>query len=111
MSRFNCGEGSYLTTTSPKIRDVNEGADIIMVKPALPYLDVLADAQQVAPHHPLACFQVSGEFAMIVAGGRAGVYELKAMAFESMDSMIRAGAFGSPSGKPWLRVLIVWSFP
>jgi porphobilinogen synthase len=72
-------------------RDVEEGADIIMVKPALPYLDIIADAQQIAPDHPLACYQVSGEYAMICAGAAAGVYDLRTMAFESMDSMIRAG--------------------
>lgn len=62
-----------------------------MVKPALPYLDIIADAAQIVPDHPLACYQVSGEFAMIHAGAKAGVYELRAMAFESVDSMIRAG--------------------
>lgn len=72
-------------------RDANEGADIIMVKPALPYLDIIADAAQLTPDHPLACYQVSGEYAMVVAGARAGVYELRAMAFESVESMIRAG--------------------
>lgn len=72
-------------------RDVAEGADIIMVKPSLPYLDIIADAARLAPDHPLACYQVSGEFAMIHAGARAGVYELRTMAFESADSMIRAG--------------------
>lgn len=70
---------------------MNEGADIIMVKPALPYLDIIADAATYAPHHPLACYQVSGEYAMIVAGANAGVYDLKTMAYESTDSMIRAG--------------------
>ncbi|KAB5588275.1 Delta-aminolevulinic acid dehydratase [Ceratobasidium theobromae] len=40
-------------------RDINEGADIIMVKPALPYLDILADAQRLAPSHPLAAYQAS----------------------------------------------------
>jgi delta-aminolevulinic acid dehydratase/porphobilinogen synthase len=73
---------------------VAEGADIIMVKPALPYLDILADASRLAPDHPLACYQVSGEFAMIVAGANAGVYDLRTMAFESTQSMLRAGAFG-----------------
>lgn len=73
-------------------RDVNEGADIIMVKPAMPYLDIIADAQRLAADHPLACYQVSGEYAMVVAGARAGVYDLKTMAFESVDGMIRAGA-------------------
>ena len=76
-------------------RDVAEGADIIMVKPALPYLDIIADAAQLAPDHPLACYQVSGEYAMIVAGAKAGVYDLKTMAFESVDSMIRAGKLSS----------------
>lgn len=74
------------------IRDVNEGADIIMVKPAMPYLDIIADARILAPHHPLACYQVSGEFAMIHAGAAAGVYPLRDMAFESVEGFLRAGA-------------------
>jgi porphobilinogen synthase len=65
-----------------------------MVKPAMPYLDILAEAQRIAPNHPLACFQVSGEYAMIVAGARAGVYDLKTMAFEALDGAIRAGMSG-----------------
>ncbi|KAI0930227.1 Aminolevulinate dehydratase, variant 2 [Taiwanofungus camphoratus] len=72
-------------------RDVAEGADIIMVKPAMPYLDIIRDAAQLAPDHPLACYQVSGEYAMVVAGARAGVYDLRTMAFESIESMVRAG--------------------
>ena len=63
-----------------------------MVKPALPYLDIIADAAQVAPDHPLACYQVSGEYAMVYAGATAGVYDLRTMAFETVESMIRAGA-------------------
>lgn len=74
-----------------KVRDANEGADIIMVKPALPYLDILSDAAQLTPDHPLACYQVSGEYAMVVAGANAGVYDLKTMAFETVESMVRAG--------------------
>lgn len=62
-----------------------------MVKPALPYLDIIADAAQIASDHPLACYQVSGEYAMVVAGARAGVYDLRTMAFETVESMIRAG--------------------
>lgn len=89
------------------LRDVGEGADIIMVKPALPYLDIIADAAQLAPDHPLACYQVSGEFAMIHAGANAGVYELKTMAFESVESMVRAGAtliltYFTPDFLEWL---------
>ena len=62
-----------------------------MVKPALPYLDIIADAASLAPDHPLACYQVSGEYAMVVAGARAGVYDLRTMAFETTESMVRAG--------------------
>ena len=52
--------------------DVAEGADIVMVKPALPYLDVLravADARPV----PVAAYQISGEYAMVEAAARAGL--------------------------------------
>lgn len=75
------------------IRDANEGADIIMVKPALPYLDILSEARkELCPDLPLACYQVSGEFAMIHAGARAGVYDIQKMAVETAESMARAGA-------------------
>jgi porphobilinogen synthase len=88
-------------------RDIGEGADIIMVKPALPYVDIIADAAQIAPDHPLACYQVSGEFAMIHAGAKAGVYDLQTMAFEAADSMLRAGAtliltYFTPEFLDWL---------
>ncbi|KAG6833561.1 Aminolevulinate dehydratase [Tephrocybe sp. NHM501043] len=89
------------------LRDVGEGADIIMVKPALPYLDIIADAGQLASDHPIACYQVSGEFAMVHAGAAAGVYDLKTMAFETVESMIRAGAtliltYFTPDFLDWL---------
>ncbi|KAL5507441.1 HEM2 [Sanghuangporus vaninii] len=88
-------------------RDTEEGADIIMVKPALPYLDIIADAAQLAPDHPLACYQVSGEYAMVCAGAVAGVYDLQTMAFESVESMVRAGAtliltYFTPQFLDWL---------
>ncbi|OCB88393.1 tetrapyrrole biosynthesis, porphobilinogen synthase [Sanghuangporus baumii] len=88
-------------------RDTEEGADIIMVKPALPYLDIIADAAQLAPDHPLACYQVSGEYAMVCAGAAAGVYDLQTMAFESVESMVRAGAtliltYFTPQFLDWL---------
>ncbi|CAO1627273.1 unnamed protein product [Sympodiomycopsis kandeliae] len=88
-------------------RDVSEGADIIMVKPTLPYLDIISEARTLAPNHPLACYQVSGEFAMIHAGANAGVYELKRMAFETCESAARAGAtlilsYFTPQFLDWL---------
>jgi porphobilinogen synthase len=90
-------------------RDTAEGADIIMVKPALPYLDIIADAAALAPDHPLACYQVSGEFAMVHAGAKAGVYDLRTMAFETTESMVRAGAtlilsYFTPEFLDWLEV-------
>lgn len=62
-----------------------------MIKPGMPYLDIIAEAARIAPDHPLAVYQVSGEFAMIVAGAKAGVYDLKTMAFESTQAFLRAG--------------------
>jgi len=88
-------------------RDAGEGADIIMVKPAMPYLDIIADAAVLTPNHPIACYQVSGEFAMVHAGAAAGVYDLKTMAFESVEGMVRAGAtlilsYFTPDFLEWL---------
>ncbi|EIW82869.1 tetrapyrrole biosynthesis porphobilinogen synthase [Coniophora puteana RWD-64-598 SS2] len=88
-------------------RDVNEGADIIMVKPALPYLDVISDAAELARDLPLACYQVSGEYAMVCAGATQGVYDLRTMAFETCESMVRAGAtiiltYFTPQFLDWL---------
>lgn len=72
-----------------------------MVKPAMPYLDIMSEARELAPNHPLACYQVSGEFAMLHAGADAGVYELKAMAFESVEGFLRAGELvPPPPGEP-----------
>ncbi|CAD6910134.1 unnamed protein product [Tilletia controversa] len=89
-------------------RDLSEGADIIMVKPGLPYLDILSEARsELAKDVPLAVYQVSGEFAMIHAGARAGVYELRRMAEETAVSMVRAGAtllltYFTPDFLEWL---------
>lgn len=57
----------------------------------------MRDARELAPDVPLACYQVSGEFAMIHAGANAGVYDLKAMALESAEGFLRAGASSSLS--------------
>ncbi|KAL4930018.1 porphobilinogen synthase HEM2 [Aspergillus undulatus] len=73
-------------------RDIGEGADIIMVKPASSYLDIIRDARELAKDIPIAAYQVSGEYAMIHAGAKAGVFDLKSMAFESTEGILRAGA-------------------
>ena len=71
--------------------DVEEGADMIMVKPAMPYLDVIAAAREQFDL-PLAAYQVSGEYAMIHAAARNGWIDLERAMMESLLSIRRAGA-------------------
>ena len=71
--------------------DIEEGADFVMVKPALPYLDVLAGTAERLPV-PVAAYQVSGEYAMIKAAGANGWVDEQAVMMESLISIKRAGA-------------------
>lgn len=71
--------------------DVQEGADIVMVKPAMAYLDVLRQVADVSPV-PVAAYQVSGEYAMICAAAQNNWIDLQAMALETLTSIRRAGA-------------------
>ncbi len=71
--------------------DLDEGADIIMVKPAMPYLDVVAAAAEISPV-PVAAYQVSGEYAMIRAAAANGWVDGHAAALESLTGIRRAGA-------------------
>ena len=71
--------------------DIEEGADIVMVKPALPYLDIIARARDQFDL-PLAAYQVSGEYAMIEAAARAGWIERERIILESITAIKRAGA-------------------
>ncbi|CAI4032242.1 porphobilinogen synthase [Nitrospira tepida] len=71
--------------------DVAEGADILMVKPALPYLDIIAAARATYPH-PIAAYQVSGEYSMIKAAAQAGWLDEARAMLESLVSIKRAGA-------------------
>lgn len=71
--------------------DIEEGADMIMVKPAMPYLDVIAAARERF-ELPLAAYQVSGEFAMIEAAAQKGWIERDRVMMESLLSIRRAGA-------------------
>ena len=71
--------------------DLEEGADMVMVKPALPYLDVIAAARQRFDV-PLAAYQVSGEYAMIEAATRNGWIDRDRVMMESLVSIRRAGA-------------------
>jgi porphobilinogen synthase len=71
--------------------DIEEGADMIMVKPAMPYLDVIAAARERFDV-PLSAYQVSGEYAMIEAASRNGWIERERIIMESLLSIRRAGA-------------------
>ena len=71
--------------------DLDEGADMVMVKPALGYLDVVAAAAEIAPV-PVAAYQVSGEYAMISAAAANGWLDRRAAVLESLTSIRRAGA-------------------
>jgi porphobilinogen synthase len=71
--------------------DIEEGADVIMVKPALPYLDIIA-ALRDRFDMPLAAYNVSGEYSMVHAGGRLGWIDAERVMMESLVSIRRAGA-------------------
>ena len=71
--------------------DIEEGADMVMVKPALPYLDIIREARDRFDI-PLAAYQVSGEYSMIQAASRNGWLDLDTVMTESLISIKRAGA-------------------
>ncbi|MFH1486292.1 MAG: porphobilinogen synthase [Chloroflexota bacterium] len=72
-------------------QDLAEGADIIMVKPALAYLDVIAKVRATC-NHPLAAYNVSGEYAMVKAAARNGWLEERSVTVEILTAIKRAGA-------------------
>ena len=71
--------------------DIEEGADMVMVKPALPYLDVIRAVRE-ATEMPIAAFQVSGEYSMLKAAAINGWIDERGAALESLTSIRRAGA-------------------
>jgi porphobilinogen synthase len=71
--------------------DVQEGADVVMVKPALPYLDVIARIKGET-RMPVAAYNVSGEYAMVKAAAAAGYLDERAVVLETLTSIRRAGA-------------------
>lgn len=87
--------------------DIDEGADIVMVKPAMSYLDVVAAAAAVSPV-PVAAYQVSGEYSMIAAAAANGWVDGRAAALESLTGIRRAGAdivltYWAAEAAGWLR--------
>ncbi len=88
------------------IRDLDEGADILMVKPGLPYLDVIRDLTREIPL-PWAVYEVSGEFAAIELMAEKGLIDPKRAHLESWTAFFRAGAqmvitYGARSAKEWI---------
>ena len=71
--------------------DIDEGADIVMVKPALPYLDIIRRVKERFGH-PTAAYNVSGEYSMVKAAARSGWLDERATAMEVLTSIKRAGA-------------------
>src|SRR5215211_1495511 len=87
--------------------DVSEGADVVMVKPALPYLDVIRRVKE-ATRVPVAAYNVSGEYAMIKAAGQAGYVDERAVVLEALTAIRRAGAdivitYHAKDAARWLR--------
>ncbi|MGB7274537.1 MAG: porphobilinogen synthase, partial [Geitlerinemataceae cyanobacterium] len=73
------------------LMDIEEGADIVMVKPALPYLDIIRQVRDVTDV-PVAAYNVSGEYAMIKAAGEKGWIDEKKVILETLTSIKRSGA-------------------
>ena len=73
------------------VLDMEEGADVVMVKPALPYLDVIAKVR-AATNLPLAAYNVSGEYSMIKAAAASGYLDERAAVLEALTGIRRAGA-------------------
>ncbi len=73
------------------LRDVEEGADIIMIKPGLPYLDIVSKIRELITQ-PIAVYQVSGEYAMLKAAAQNGWLDNDKVLIESLTSIKRAGA-------------------
>jgi len=89
-------------------RDVREGADMLMVKPGMAYLDIVRQAKDKYPDYPLALYQVSGEYAMLWHGAAAGAFALKTVLMETLTSMRRAGAdiiisYYTPTVLQWIK--------
>jgi porphobilinogen synthase len=87
--------------------DVSEGADVVMVKPALPYLDVIRRVKE-ATRVPVAAYNVSGEYAMVKAGTAAGYIDERAIVLETLTAIRRAGAdivitYHAKQAAEWLR--------
>ena len=73
------------------LQDVEEGADIVMVKPALAYLDIIREVKNVV-HVPVSAYNISGEYAMIKAAAKMGWLDENKAILETLTAIKRAGA-------------------
>lgn len=89
---YQMSPGSAAEALREVAQDVKEGADMLMVKPAGAYLDVIYRVKQAYPEIPLAAYQVSGEYAMIKAAGAQGWIDTEGVMLESLLAIKRAGA-------------------
>ncbi|HEX6304017.1 MAG TPA: porphobilinogen synthase [Anaerolineales bacterium] len=90
------------------VLDVAEGADMLMVKPALPYLDVIRRVREKFPELPLGAYNVSGEYAMLKAAVERGWLDERGVVLESLTAIKRAGAdfmltYHAKEAARWLR--------
>ena len=90
-SRYQLPSASRSLALRAVDRDVEEGADMVMVKPAMPYLDLVREVKDRV-HVPVAVYHVSGEYAMLEAGSETGAFELKTAVMEVLGGFRRAGA-------------------
>jgi len=88
---YQMDSGNGREAVREALLDVEEGADMVMVKPALPYLDVIRAIRE-ATNVPVAAYNVSGEYAMIKAAAAAGSLDERAATLEALTSIVRAGA-------------------
>nr|CAB3220849.1 delta-aminolevulinic acid dehydratase-like [Phallusia mammillata] len=89
-------------------RDVQEGADMLMVKPGMPYLDIICQIKQNHPNLPLAAYHVSGEYACLWHAAEKGALDLRSAVMESFTALRRAGTdiiitYYTPAVLKWLR--------
>lgn len=106
-STYQIDPGNPRDALLSSIRDSNEGADILMVKPGLPYLDVLAQLSREI-QKPWAVYEVSGEFAAIELMAEQGLVNGPAAHVEAWTAFVRAGAsiiitYGARYAKTWLK--------
>ncbi len=107
-STYQIDPGTPRDALASSLRDAQEGADILMVKPGMPYLDVLAKLSAEIPK-PWAVYEVSGEYAAIELMAREGLIQGPAAHIEAWTAFKRAGAsiiisYGSRFAKEWLQL-------